>query len=214
MDDFTEFKKEYYGEKICVITEGGMVCFDPDSLKEVVGAEHMTYDEYLDTQIRSLGKYRAYFAMCYFNFPEVFKGQIEKTGKKTVCFKRVYVEGTYGDGTIFDGKEDHVWMSRSGFESFQVGDCVEFSAEVYRYLKTGNGKLIDFGLRNPEAIRKIAAYELPSDDDLIRQELDQIICETCLFREHCDGVFCLRDPEELKRLQDQMFEAMKRGSES
>lgn len=49
----------------------------------------------------------------------------------------------YLDGVMFDDKEDHVRMSKTGFEELDVGDSVSFSADVYRYVKTGNGKLID-----------------------------------------------------------------------
>lgn len=196
MEDFKELVKANYKSNICVIVSGGIIQFDPKSLKEVVGAEKLTYDEYLDIQIRSLGQYRSSFEECYFNIPASFKGQIEKITKKNICFQRIFVSGMYFDGTMFDGKEDHVWMEKSGFEPFQVqvGDCFEFSAEVYRYLKTGNGKLIDYSLRKPAGIKKIAAYELPSDEELMLQAMEQIICETCLFSEHCDGVFCLRNP--------------------
>lgn len=214
MENFNEFKRANYGAKVCTCGDGGVVCFDPDSLKEVVGAEGMTYDEYLDTQIRSLGKCRSYFEACYFNFPMGFQGQIEKLTKDYVCFKRIFVSGMFPDGDMFDGKEDHVWMSKLGFESFQVGDCVEFFAEVYRYVKTGRGKLIDYSLRNPVGIKKIAAYGLPSDDDLIKQALDQIICETCFFSDQCNKSFCMRNPKERKRLKTQMFEAIKYSNES
>ena len=87
---------------------------------------------------------------------------------------------------MFDDKEDHVWMDKSGFEKYNVGDSVSFCAEVYRYVKTGNGKLIDYGLRNPTGIQKIEAYELPSDDELIMQEVEQLICETCFLSEQCN----------------------------
>ena len=69
MEDFRELKKANYGEKVCTFVEGGVIYFDPDSLKEVVGAENITYDEYLDIQICSLGKYRSSFEACYLNFP-------------------------------------------------------------------------------------------------------------------------------------------------
>lgn len=212
MEDFTELKRRNYGKKICTLVEGGYINFDPDGLKELIGAKNMTYDEYLDVQIRSLGKYRTSFEMCYFEIPIEFKGQIEKIAKDTVCFKRIFVIGMYPDGEMFDGKEDHVWMDKSGFETFQVGDSVEFFAEVYRYVKTGNGKLIDYSLRNPTGIKKIAAYELPSDDDLIRQEIEQIICETCFLSEQCNRIVCMRNSKERKRLQEQMFRTIKSRS--
>lgn len=45
----------YYGEKNCISDENGIVFFDPDSQKDVAGAEKMSYDEYLNVQLASLG---------------------------------------------------------------------------------------------------------------------------------------------------------------
>lgn len=208
MENFDGLKKANYGQKVCTCTEGGVVCFDPDSLKDVVGAEKMTYDEYLDVQIRSLGKYRTYFAMCYFNIPISFQGQIEKITKTHVCFQKIFVSGMFFDGDMFDGKEDHVWMEKSGFETYQVGDCVEFFAEVYRYVKTGNGKMIDYSLHKAEGIKKIPAYKLPGDEDLIKQEIGWIICETCFLSEQCNRVFCMLSSQK-KETQAQMFDLIK-----
>lgn len=213
MEDFKELVNANYGENVCTFVEGGVIHFDPGSLKEVVGAENITYDEYIDIQIRSLGQYRSSFEACYANVTMGFKGQIEKKAKKRVCFKRIFVSGMFPDGEMFDGKEDHVWMEQSGFESFKVGDCIEFFAEVYRYVKTGNGKMIDYSLRNPTDIKKIKGYELPSDDDLIRQEVEQMICETCFLSEQCSRAVCIRNPKERKRLQKQLFEAIKSNRE-
>ena len=112
MENFNEFKKAHYGAKTVVQTEGGMVMFNPDSQKEVVGAEKMTYDEYLDVQIASLGKLRREFVNLYFNIPMGFKGEIEKVNKDKVCFKRIFTLGMFFDGGMFDGKEDHVWMDK------------------------------------------------------------------------------------------------------
>lgn len=87
-------------------------------------------------------------------------------------------------------------MSKSGFEDFRVGDSVLFCAEVYRYVKTGHGKQIDYGLRNPSGIQEIPDYMLPSDDELMLQAVRQIICETCFLNEFCNRVFCLRNQKE------------------
>ena len=46
--------------------------------------------------------------------------------------------------------------------------------------------MIHYGLRNPTGIQKIEAYELPSDDALIMQEVKQLICETCFLSEQCN----------------------------
>lgn len=113
----------------------------------------------------------------------------------------------YSDGICFEGKEDHVWMDLKGFEDYQVGDSVSFWAEIYRYLKTGNGKMIDFGLRNPQQITKIDPYQLPSDDELLRQEVKLMICETCFLSEQCAG-FCLLPKGAKKAMVDLMFHAV------
>lgn len=112
-------------------------------------------------------------------------------------------------GECFNGKEDHVWMPIEEFEEFQVGDCLEFFAETYRYLKTSNGKQINFGLRNPSGIKKVDSYKLPSDDDLLRQSVNQIICETCMFRDHCYGGICIANKEWLDGMRKSMFDAVK-----
>ena len=188
----------YYGEKDRVLDEGGIILFDPASQHNVAGAEKFSYNDYLDVQFASLGKkHRPYFADCFFNaVMSHFKGQIERVKPKHICFKRIFISGMYTDGTMFDGKEDHVWMDKSGFEECAVGDSVSFCAEVYRYVKTGNGKLIDYGLRNPTGIQKIEAYELPSDDELIMQEVEQLICETCFLSEQCNRNYCMMAPKQ------------------
>ena len=119
----------------------------------------------------------------------------------------------FPDGEMFDGKEDHVWMDKSGFEEFCVGDSVAFGAEVSRYLKTGNGKLVDYGLRNPTGIQKIKAYELPSDDDLITQGIRQVICETCFLSEQCNRNYCMMNPKQKRLLEQEMLNAIKAGTD-
>lgn len=198
----------YYGEEDCISNEDGIVFFKPDSQKDVIGADKMSYDEYIDVQLASLGHdYRSGFANGLFNY--LFKGQIEKVNAKHVCFKRIFISGMYPDGVMFDDKEDHVWMEKTGFEEFAVGDSISFGAEVYRYVKTGKGKLIDYGLRNPKGIKKIEEYQLPSDDELRMQMIEEIICETCYLSEHCNSVSCLLPKGVRKAKQQQMMSFVK-----
>ena len=204
----------YYGENTCVSEDGGLVFFDPDSRKEVVGAECMSYDEYLDVQLASLGcNYRSGFANGIFNYLLSFKGQIEKIRTEHICFRRIFISGMYPDGTMFDDKEDHVWMEKSGFEQYRVGDSISFGAEVYRYVKTGNGKQIDYGLRNPTDIQKIKDYELPSDDELIIQGVEQLVCDTCFLSEQCTRNYCMMNPMEKQLLKQEMFHIIKEGTD-
>ena len=102
-----------------------------------------------------------------------------------------------------------VWMDRKGFEDLRVGDSVSFFAEVYRYVKTSNGKQIDYSLRNPESIKKIPSYELPTDKELKMQSINAIICESCYLYDNCNGSHCLRPAHEIRALQKQMMELLK-----
>lgn len=185
----------YYGQNVMVNTYDGIIDFNPAGFKDVVGAEKFTYDDYLDVQIRSFHKTRGWFARCYYNIALSFKGCIEKKVKENICFKRIMIEGMDLDGRCFDGKEEHVWMNIVGFENYNIGECVSFCAEVYRYVKKSNGKQIDFALRNPKQIQKIESYELPSDNDLLKQEISSIVCENCYLSEYCSGVCYLRSKD-------------------
>lgn len=204
----------YYGENECRSIERGIIFFNLDSRQEVVGAEKMSYDEYLDVQLASLGyDYRHGFANGIFNELLEFKGQIEKVNAEYICFKRIFISGMYPDGEWFDDKEEHVWMDKSGFEEFVVGDSVSFYAEVYRYIKKGNGKVIDYGLRNPANISKIDAYKLPTDEELMMQDVRQIMCEACFFAEQCNRTCCMMDSRERRSREREMFNAIKTSKE-
>ena len=201
-EDMKALLIEHYGDDIMVMSELGNIDFSLDGKSDIVGGEKLSYDDYLNIQIQSYGKQRSWFAMCYYNLSGKFMGCIEKRTKNNVCFQKIYVSGMYPNGDCFEGKEDHVWMDIHGFEDFKAGDSVSFYAEVYRYIKTGNGKILDYSLRNPEDIKQISSYELPSDDDLIRQSINQILCETCYLSEHCNKTYCLRNQEGLQALRN------------
>lgn len=94
MDYYEEIKKANYGQNVCMMMEGGSIDFNPKKRKEVIGAERMTYDEYLDIQFASLGKTRGRFASCFYNFAMGFKGRIERFAKNRICFKAIYLEGS------------------------------------------------------------------------------------------------------------------------
>ena len=155
---------------------------------DVHNGENLTYEEYLQTLYNSRNSRRHCFEYCYYSNAWCdFKGQISRFDKKKgkVIFNRIYISGGLMDGDCYEGKEDHVWMDIKPFENYEVGDCLSFRGEIYRYLKTRNGKQISFGLREPYDISKIESYELPSDDDMIMQAVNQMICEVCMFSEYC-----------------------------
>ncbi len=192
--------KAHYGKNVSVMTyDYGCLQFSPNSMRNIVGGDKLTYNEYLALQIQSYGKVRTSFQQCYFECALSFCGQIEKKTKDNVCFKRILISGMYSDGIMFDGKEDHVWMSLKGFEKYQVGDCVSFGAEVYRYIKTNNGKVLDYGLRNPIEIKIIDEYDLPTDAELQKQAFDLIVCEACYLNEHCNKNYCILNTAQKSR---------------
>ena len=208
-------KDANYRAKVAVQDEKGIIDYDPDKIKEVVGGEKLSYDEYIAIQKQSEGKVRGAFQLCYYTHALGFRGQIERYTKTKICFKRIYVEGMYPDGICFEGKEDHVWMDLKGFEQFKPGDSVSFWAEIYRYLKTGEGKIIDFGLRNPEGIKKTESYELPSDERLIKQNLELIVCETCMLSDSCPGLgLCLLPRGAKKRQVDSMYKFLRQSEKN
>lgn len=140
----------------------------------------------------SVRRVKRAFERCYHSIPLEFKGKIQKKNNKYVCFEKIYISGMYSDGTMYDDKEDHVWMELTGFEQYHVGDAVSFGAEVYRYIKTSHGKSLDYGLRNPQGITKIQFYDLPSDEELRIQALEYLKCEVCDMADLCSHTFCYR----------------------
>ena len=109
-------KKAYYRVPILVITEWGVIDFDPDFQKELSGGENLSYDDYLELMKKSGRTWREDFMKAFYDASYCyFKGRVERINRKkgTVCFERIYISGEYinGGGDGFFGKEDHVWMS-------------------------------------------------------------------------------------------------------
>ena len=190
--------REYSHSNCVVNSEFGVIDMADNAMEDVHNGENLTYDEYLQAMFNSRNERRYWFEHAYYNYASCyFKGQISKfkRSKGKVVFDRIYVSGMYMDGEGFEGKEDHVWMDSEPFESFQVGDSVSFGGEIYRYLKIGRGKKISFGIREPYDISKVPEYERPSDEALTEQAIDAIICELCLFRDHCYMGMCIANQE-------------------
>lgn len=208
-----EFIEEYSHSGYLVQSEFGTIDTSEDAMKDVLNGENLTYDEYLQALFNSRNDRRHCFEYCYYSHAWCdFKGQISRFDKKKgkVIFNRIYISGGLMDGDCYEGKEDHVWMDIKPFENYQVGDCLSFSGEIYRYLKTRNGKQISFGIKAPYDISKIEAYELPSDDDMIVQAVDQMICEVCMFNGHCYMGNCIANNEWREEMRKILFDAAKR----
>ena len=64
-------------------------------------------------------------------------------------------------------------------------------------------------LRNPQNIKQVEAYELPTDEELLKQEINQMVCETCYLGEYCNGVSCMRLKSKMRNIKKQMFDVLK-----
>lgn len=190
MDDWKEVKKDFYGEPDCWVTvKNGVIDFSPAGMKDVKGAENLSYDDYLEIQYSSLNHTKRSLERTFLNNDwATYKGQIFKKTRKNILFDHLYIMAEGLDGICRDDKESHVWMKSAPFKAFKENDCVEFNADIYRYLKTGHGKQIDYGLRNPTNIRQIPQYQLPSDRQILAQAIDDILWETSLYHDSVDRI--------------------------
>lgn len=199
-----EEKKARFYKKDCIcLMHGGAIFFSETSMSGLEGGEGMGYDEYLDIQRQSLGKIRASLIPAFADHGLVtINGRIGKIDrvKKMICFPEAWIsawdrsEYWANPRPVPDytpAKEDNLWMALDGFENFKVGDCVSFTAEVYRFVKFRNDPfrrpVIDFGVRNPENIKKENEKNLPTEEDLLEFRISQILCEMCMYEDHCYG---------------------------
>ncbi|HAI92880.1 MAG TPA: hypothetical protein DCM21_10205 [Butyrivibrio sp.] len=207
-----ELVEEYSHSDYHLQTEFGIIDMSDDAMKDVYNGENLSYEEYLQALFNSRNARRHCFEYCYYSKAWCdFKGQISRFDKKKgkVVFNRIYISGGLMDGDCYEGKEDHVWMSIEPFADYKEGDCLSFGGEIYRYLKTGNGRQISFGIRKPCDVKKIESYELPSDDDMLMQFVDQLVCEVCMFNEHCYMGMCIANEEWREGMRKTLFNAAK-----
>lgn len=209
-----ELVKEFSHSGYVLQSEFGIIDTREDAMKDVAGGENLSYKEYLQALFNSRNNRRYSFECCYYSHASCFfKGQITRFDRKKgkVLFKRIYIFGALMDGTSYEGKEDHVWMDIKAFEKYQVGQNLRFGGRIYRYLKTGNGKQISFGIREPYDITQIESYEQPSDDDMIMQDVDQLICAICMYNEHCYMGMCIANEEWREEMRKSLFDLAKRN---
>lgn len=188
MSEWKKLKKEFFGKNMLVNYRGGVIDFSPQSMKNVKHGSFKSYNDYLNTQKRSCDVCRTYFEMCYnHDFDCRFYGRVKKVNanKRLILFSRIMVDGLYHDGIGFEGKEDHVWIRVNDVSKFKLNNCYSFDAEIYRYMKHGkNGKIIDYALQNLSEVEKMSDYSVPTDEELVDQQVRQLAYETSRYYDH------------------------------
>lgn len=154
--DWKEDLEECYGTDIA--WNGTGVHFAPESKSCVDGAEDMSYDEYIEAQMRSIDGHRHDLAMCeHYNNYGIFRGRVSKVNGEYVCFEKLYVQT--GDGEEdFYGEEDHVWVHKKQFNGckLNIGNCLQFEGFINRYVRQGNGlPQIDYGIKTVKAFKRL-----------------------------------------------------------
>lgn len=120
-----------------------------------------------------------------------FKGRVLLMNKRGILFKRFHIGFCEMDGSRVEGKEDHIWIfDKKPFikAGIKVNDCVFFTGKAYAYKR--QDKSVDFSIKECENIKKIGQYSLPDKEDLKMQGLERLVCEVCMYNEHCYG-FCI-----------------------
>jgi len=62
-----------------------------------------------------------------------------------------------------------------------------FEATIYPYLKTGNGKQIDYGLEVSNDAEQVDNYYWPTQEDVRNSIASRIKCANCLYNDCCYG---------------------------
>lgn len=121
-----------------------------------------------------------------------FKGHVISISKQRALFDHLFVEFMQNDGSIVDGKEEHVWVyDPQPFidAGIKAGDKVSFFGKVYAYKRKDGSR--DYGIKECENIERIEDYELPKSEELDQQFAESLVCdEICMFKDHCYG-FCI-----------------------
>lgn len=122
-----------------------------------------------------------------------FEGEVSQIKDGRYMFKRINIHYFDCEGNGKIGREEHFWIVKEEElqkNNVKKGDNISFSGTLYVY-KRKNGTY-ELGVENVRDIEKMESYDLVSDEALEYQFLAELECELCLFRDHCNGLFCLK----------------------
>lgn len=85
-EDWVKTKEANYGSKTGLQVCGGIIDFDPEKQKDLVGGDKITYLALQMMACENKGNVRWSFAMCYYYIPLEFMGEIERITEKSGLF--------------------------------------------------------------------------------------------------------------------------------
>lgn len=106
-----------------------------------------------------------------------------------------------GDSVIeINDKKSIDTLSKTGIAD---GDLIHFDAIAYLCEK--EDKKDWRGLKDIDEVEKIDGYCTPTRDELINEQIRSLICEICIFKNHCYCGMCVANQDEVK----EKFEILK-----
>lgn len=133
-----------------------------------------------------------------------YTAKVLKLESNKALLKAIVVDDMSGDGRCTYGYEDHINVVDGDSiqalknKNIHQGDNITFEGEPYVYTRKDGSR--DYSLKNIANIKKIDDYEVPSREELIDQQIQQLVCETCMFYEKCNFCYCMANESEKQKL--------------
>lgn len=132
---------------------------------------------------------------------------IKKNGKYSLT--NVVIDGPRTHGPYFIGGDSVIEINdKKSIDALNKagiadGDLIYFDAIAYLCEK--EEKKDWRGLKDIEKVEKINGYCAPTRDELINEQIRNLICEICIFKNHCYSGICVANQDEVK----EKFEILK-----
>jgi hypothetical protein len=132
----------------------------------------------------------------------VYFAKVVSIDENQAVLKNVVVDGIRHDGIGFMGSEDHVnIINKKDIKTLKEknlhpGHKICFMAQSYEY-KRKDGS-VDFSLCDISDIEIVDDYDIPTKEELIDEQIKNLVCEVCIFNEHCYCGMCVANPDEVK----------------
>lgn len=154
--------------------------------QNIANVEKMQQREYL--KIENFGKYFA---------------KVVSIEENRIVLKNVVIDGIRHYGIGFIGSEDHVNIVETKDvktltdKDVHPGYKICFTAQPYGYTRKDGS--VDISLCDISDVEFVDNYHIPTKDELIDEQIQNLVCEVCIFNENCCGGMCIANQEERKK---------------